>query len=83
MAVVITLIGAGSGGCAHTEMVYVSERLSLPVRPILPSLSSDDLQCLSDDAYRRLVERNRLRREYAEEMEVIIKSTWPRDSPEK
>jgi hypothetical protein len=33
------------------------------------------LACLSDDANGRLAERNRLQRQYAEELEVIVDST--------
>ena len=81
IAIILTILG--STACTHVETQYITSPLTIPERPVLPVLSADDLQCLSDDAYRRLVERNRLRREYAEEMEVIIRSTWPRDSPEK
>jgi hypothetical protein len=49
--------------------------LPMPARPVLPAIKVDELQCLNDAVYRRLAERNRLLRHYAEELEVIIKST--------
>jgi hypothetical protein len=42
---------------------------------VLPTIKPDELQCLSDDAYSRLAERNRLQRQYAEKLETIIQST--------
>ena len=49
--------------------------LPLPVRPVLPILKAEELACLSGDAYARLAARNRMQRQYAEDLEVIIKST--------
>jgi len=49
--------------------------LERPERPLLPRLTSEDLQCLSTDAYLRLVARDTLRRQYAERLEIIIDST--------
>ncbi len=63
-------------GCANTpEVRFVSEPLPLPARPLLPALSAEDVTCLSDEAYARLVQRDLRRRQYAEELEAIIRST--------
>lgn len=59
---------------------YTSEPLPLPARPLLPALTAADLACLTDDAYRRLLTRDLLRRQYAEELEAIIGATH---APEK
>ena len=61
--------------CSPTPVRYVSHPLPLPVRQTLPAVSAEELSCLSGDTYRRLVDRDRLRREYAEELEVIIGAT--------
>lgn len=45
------------------------------MRPALPTIMAAELTCLSDAAYERLATRNRLQRQYAEALEVIIKST--------
>jgi hypothetical protein len=42
---------------------------------VLPAIKATDLQCLSDATYARLAERNRLARQYAEQLELIIDST--------
>tara|TARA_B100000287_G_C20639422_1_gene782925 strand:- start:729 stop:947 length:219 start_codon:yes stop_codon:yes gene_type:complete len=68
------LILTGSG-CTTTVTRYVTTPLPLPDRPALPPVSNDDLQCLSPAAYERLLMRQRLRRDYTEELETIIKGT--------
>lgn len=78
-AIAITSLAIGSA-CTAPEVRYVTHPLELPVRPLLPVVRPDDLQCLPVDAYRRIVERERLRRNYAETLEAIIRSTQP--SPE-
>ena len=45
------------------------------MRPALPAINAEELQCLTDDVYRRLADRNRLQRQYAETLEIIIQST--------
>lgn len=72
--IVITLIILGSG-CTRT--VYKPVPLDRPERPALPAVEAQALQCLSDDTFSRILEREQLRREYAEELEVIIDSTQP------
>ena len=49
--------------------------LQLPARPVLPAIKAEEVKCLSDDTNSRVAERNRLQRQYAEEMETIILST--------
>lgn len=61
--------------CSTQPVRYVSEPLPLPVPPVLPALTADDLACLSDDAYRRLVLRDMQRRQYAETLQAIIRAT--------
>lgn len=65
------LIVAGCCAAPH----YTSQPLTKPVRPVLPAVHEGELACLPDDTYRRIVERERLRREYAEKLEAIIQST--------
>ncbi|MBL4797629.1 MAG: hypothetical protein JKY50_09455 [Oleispira sp.] len=62
-------------GCAQQPVQYVTKSLWKPERPVLPALTEADVQCLSKEAFFKLVNRDRLRREYAEELEVIIEST--------
>ncbi|GEM_PF-1209458 len=66
-------------GCATppAEVVTVPVVVALesPPRPILPPVPADDLKCLSVETYETLVTRQRLLRQYAEELEGIIQST--------
>lgn len=62
-------------GCAQQPVTYVTQPLWKPARPVLPTLTRSDVQCLSKEAFFKLFNRDRLRREYAEELEVIIEST--------
>lgn len=75
LAAAIIWTTVGSGCATPPDVGYVTQPLPLPARPVLPRLTATDLACLPDDAYRRLVERERLRREYAEELEAIIRAT--------
>jgi hypothetical protein len=61
-------------GCA-SSLEYVPVALTLPPRPILPEVKSAELQCLSDDAYTLLVQRERLQRGHINVLEAIIMST--------
>lgn len=75
-AIGIISLAIGSG-CAQPEVRYITRPLDLPVRPILPGIKPAEFGCLDRDTYRRLVERERLRRNYAEELEAVIRSTQP------
>jgi hypothetical protein len=73
IAIISTLIGSA---CSTVpEVRYVTRPLTAPARPVLPRVSAEDMSCLTDQAYRKLVERERLRREYSEDLEAIIRST--------
>lgn len=70
-ATISTILGSG---CA-TEVRYLAAPLPLPPRPVLPSVRAQDLAPLPDQVYRVIVDRERLRREYSEELEAIICAT--------
>ncbi len=75
-AMVWIILGLMQTGCQAPQLPQVNQAaLPLPVRPVLASISSTELACLTDDVYARLAARNRLQRQYAEQLEVIIKST--------
>mgnify|MGYP006902066400 CR=1 FL=1 len=74
MARAISLIIIGSlilTGC-FTRTVAVCPELPDIQRPMLPRINADDVQCLSDQTWDVLVMRERLRREYAEDLEAVI-----------
>lgn len=72
---IAAILAMSGSGCASTETRYKPTPLPLPERPLLPAVEAEELQCISADAYGRLVTRQRLLREYAEDLEIIIKST--------
>ena len=61
-------------GCA-SSVEYVPVALTLPESPVLPTIKSTELQCLSDEAYTKLVQRDRLQRGHIQVLEAIIVST--------
>lgn len=71
IAIILTINGSG----CTPEIREVPVRLELPPRPALPRVRQEELECLSPDVYRRLEERQRLRRQYCEVLEETIKGT--------
>lgn len=64
---------------ACTTIEYVPVSLPLPPKPELPTLEGTELMCLTDDAYVKLVQRDRLQRGHIEVLEAIIMSTQKND----
>lgn len=71
---VMFMLAAALSGCTP-PVRQVGQPLPLPERPLLPRVYEAELMCLSEETYRRVVERERLRREYAEILEIIIRAT--------
>ena len=60
-------------GCAKPPVEYRPVPLHLiPIRPQLPTVRADELRCLSDDAYLRLVERDRILRQNNDELRELL-----------
>lgn len=77
-----SLVVAGSTGCSLftkevpvEKIVYVTTPLQQPARPNLPTWTGKDMECLAPDIKQKIRDRDTLRREYAEQLEVIIQST--------
>lgn len=64
------LVIISSLGCSYTV-----KSLPLPARPDLPLIQSQYLECLSDEAYSALVERDAKLQAYVKQLEAIIRST--------
>jgi hypothetical protein len=73
IALILTMTGCPAP--APLEIIQTPNPLPLPARPVLPAIKGVELECLSDDIYRRLADRQRRLRHYAEELELIIQST--------
>ena len=70
-------------GCAGDPPPrVVAPDLPTVPRPVLPKLTAEDLACLSEDAYSRVLERDIQRRQYAEKLEAVIGGyqDWARDA---
>ena len=60
-------------GCAKPPVEYRPVPLHLiPGWPQLPTVRADELRCLSDDAYLRLAERDRMLRQNNEELRALL-----------
>jgi hypothetical protein len=57
------------------QLVYIATPLPLPSRPILPTWTGADMQCLSEETKDKVRSRDLLRKQYAELLEEIIKTT--------
>lgn len=55
--------------------------LPLPVKPVLPEVPGQDLQCLMPTTYDMLVKRDRLLHAYAKELEAVVCTTRPKPCP--
>jgi len=65
-------------GCSVKEpprVIYVSTPLSLPAKPELPRMKSNELECIADSSKWTLLKRDVILKNYISELETIIKST--------
>lgn len=59
-------------GCSP-RVVYITPELPLPPEPVLPTIEPVELECLSNEAYATLVQRDVRLREYVKVLRGIIK----------
>lgn len=52
-----------------------AKALELPFPPSLPYVSAKELECLTPDAFRRLLEREAIYNQYVETLQALIQST--------
>ena len=62
------------------QVISVPLQLERPARPVLPKISIDEANAIPWATWIRLSERDRLRRQYAEQLELIIDSTRSEDN---
>lgn len=70
---IAAMLGCLLAGCSTHSYLYrpIPAKMIPPV-PKLPTIKSSELSCLSDDAYLRLAERDRLRKLYADELRALL-----------
>lgn len=59
--------------CACSTVTPVS--LPIPPEPVYPKISGQDMRCLSDDAYSKIIKRDKMKSAHIKTLEGIIKST--------
>jgi len=73
---VAAMLGGLLAGCStHSYLYRPAPAALIPVAPVLPTVQSAELQCLSDDVYLRLAERDRARQQYADELLALLGGT--------
>lgn len=66
-------------GCSSTQIEYRPIPMHLiPLVPDLPKIKANDLSCLSSDTYLELATRDRLLRQYGNELRTLL---GPPDEP--
>jgi hypothetical protein len=65
------------------EKQYVTTELHHDPRPVLPKIAPAELQCLTQQTYQKLYDRQRLITDYAITLEAIIDSTKAGDKNAK
>lgn len=56
------------------EYIYITPKFITPKRPSLPTWKGSDMECLDDSIKSKISERDRMRKEYAEDLEAILNS---------
>lgn len=67
-----------TGCAAQPEVRYVSQPVPLPPQPELPKIQAEEIECLSDETYRKLVKRELLQLYHINALENLIKTTHAR-----
>ena len=60
------------GGCATRIEYQPIPAWLIPLKPTVPTIPSDQLSCLADDAYTKLAERDRTCWQYASELRALL-----------
>lgn len=71
LASVIFLAGCAAPPEIHYQTVPAS---LIPDPPGVPNIPSADLKCLSDDTYAKLATRDKLRKQYANELRALLET---------
>ncbi len=57
------------GGCTHNPEAFIS--YELPPMPPIPTLTDTELECLSDDVYWKVADRDRIMKGYINKLKVV------------
>ncbi len=70
--VAATILIIAVSGCCTPEVRHEPVKLPQPTEPVYTAVTADDVACVSDTSYGRIVERDRQRKNYGEECAAII-----------
>lgn len=79
--IIISLLAIGVVSCASTpptpveRVIYKTTPFQLPSAPTLPTWKASDMSCLSVEMKQKILNRDKARKGYIEELQTIIKST--------
>ena len=71
--IVISLMMLGSS-CTR-DIEYITTPLPIPPRPLLERISAEEASTIPINVWMKIVRRDMARRNYAEQLEVIVQST--------
>lgn len=75
-AVIIALAILAITACTPTiQTVFVPVELTRPPKPLLPKITADDLACNKPEAVQKIMDRDRILRNYSNLLITIIDST--------
>jgi hypothetical protein len=77
IAISLILTGSLAACCEGPQIVPVPQDLTgkKPPRPVLPRITAEEAQDIPTDTWEKITTRDRQRRQYAEDLEVIIDGT--------
>ena len=76
MMIILVLITIGSFACTCDPIIIPPTPLPISTRPVLPAINADEIKSIPSKELRiKIIERDKLRKGYAEKLEAIIQST--------
>ncbi len=74
IAVGALLVWLLAGCTTHSYLYQPVPAYLIPGKPDFPKIKSSELACLSDDAYERLANRDRIRQQYEDELRALLET---------
>lgn len=70
--VAVAIVALLTGCTTHSYIYRPIPANLIPLEPEVPKIKAEELQCLSDSAYERLANRDRMRKQYADELRALL-----------
>lgn len=70
----LMIISLAISGCA-AKPVYLPVPLNLPPKPEIQKITASEVSCLSSETKNKLIQRDRMIKQYIKELESVIEST--------